>query len=212
VPPRDGDPAVGPTLRVFHCRPARAAFDQVLREVLLPDLWREPGVQLVLAGRRGTDDTGERVVASVWTSLSSMRDAMGDDVERSRFHPEHLGETTDRRVEVLPVLRAVGKSDASSGILRIARGRLRSTELQDYAADLHEGVLRDREQGHGPEALILARLGPRAFLTLSTWPDWARIARATGATVHDPVHTQREHELAAFEAEHFELVPTFSAP
>jgi hypothetical protein len=202
----------GRCLRLFHCRPVRAAFDQLLRDVMIPDLWRQPGIERILAGRRGPDETGDRLVASVWSSLADMHAAMGEDIERSRFHPEYLPETTDRRLEVLPVVVALGAgSPPPGGVLRLARGRLRSTEVDAYAVDVRDGFARDLVHGHGPHSLVLARLSPREFVTLSAWVDWERIERATGASVDQPVHTQREHELDAFSAEHYELVPTLMA-
>jgi hypothetical protein len=198
-------------VRAFTCRPLRPAFDVALRDVLLPDLRACPGVLDVCAGRKGPDELGTRVVVSMWASLDAMHASMGGDIEASRFHPELLVETTDRHLEVMPVVLAVGGGpDASPpvGVLRIARGVLQGLTVEQYAGHVRAGVEEDRALGHGPRSLVLARMSQHGFATISRWTDWTSIQAATGASIHDPIRTQPNAEMTSFEADHYELVPT----
>ena len=77
-----------PVLRLFSCRPRRAAFDRILRDVLIPDLRALGDVTDVFAGRQGPDDLGERLVASVWSSTPEMTAALlVERLTRSRLIP-----------------------------------------------------------------------------------------------------------------------------
>lgn len=209
VPSRH-DPAMSAVARVFTCRPLRPAFDAVLRDVLLPDLRDRPGVLDVCAGRRGPDELGHRVVVSLWASLDAMRESMGEDLEASRFHPELLPETTDRHLEVLPVLLVLGgdaKGEPPVGVLRIARGSLRGLAVERYADHVRTGVEEDRALGHGPRWLILANTSEHAFVAISRWTDWTAIQLATGASIDDPIRTRPHAETTSFQAHHYELLP-----
>jgi hypothetical protein len=197
----------GRILRLFLARPVRVAFDTVVREVMIPDLRAQPGVVAVWAGRQGPDERGDRALVSLWTSQAAMIAAMGEDVERSRFHPEHLSETIDRRLAVLPVLVEMGtERPIRATILRIARGRLPHIDPDAYARDVEAGASRDLERGRGPEALILGADRPDRFVTVSTWTDWDALAAATGASVEQPVRTREQHAIDGFTAVHMELV------
>lgn len=198
----------GRVLRLFLARPLRVAFDTVIRDVMVPDLRAQPGVEAVWVGRKGPDELGDRALISLWTSEAAMRAAMGDSLERSRFHPEHLPETTDRRLEVLPVLVEQGADrPVRATILRIARGRLTGISLAGYARDVRDGARRDRDRGRGPEALVLAAAGMDRFVTISTWSDWDALAAATGASLARPVRTREQHVIEGFTADHLELLP-----
>lgn len=199
--------AEGRVLRLFLARPVRLAFDAVVREVMIPDLRIQPGVVAVWAARQGPDELGDRALVSLWTSQAAMLAAMGEDLERSRFHPEYLAETVERRLEVLPVLVEMGtERPTRAAILRIARGRLTGVDLATYARDVEAGASRDLERGRGPSALILTADGPDRFMTLSTWSDWDVLAAATGASVERPVRTREQHAIEGFTAVHMELV------
>lgn len=197
----------GRILRLFLARPVRLAFDTVVREVMIPDLRAQPGVIAVWAGRQGPDELGDRALVSLWTSQAAMIAAMGEDLERSRFHPEYLTETVARRLAVLPVLVEVGtERPVRATILRIARGRLTRIDLGTYARDVEAGASRDLERGRGPETLILGADGPDRFVTVSTWADWDALAAATGASIEQPVRTREQHAIDGFSAVHLELV------
>jgi heme-degrading monooxygenase HmoA len=198
----------GSVLRIFRARPRELAFDAIVREELIPDLRRLPGMLEAWVGRSGPDELGERAIVTRWVDRDAMFRAMGDDVERSRFHPEHLSQTTDRRLEVLRI-RLLVRGPATMGepaVLRVARGRLRAVDLDTYVGDVAAGARRDIDRGRGPSTLILCETASDAFVTLSTWRDWESIAAATGASLDRPVRTREQHELLAFGADHYELV------
>jgi hypothetical protein len=201
------------TLRLFHCRPASASFDQELRSAIVPGLAAMPGVELVWAARQGAPDVGVRVVASVWSSIEALHGAVGDGVAEGRVQPEDHPGGADPRLEMFPILRSImGPAPSQSGILRLSRGELREPDLDRYADGVAEGVEADRQNGHGPYGFVLARAGERAFVTVSAWRDWADIEVATGATIRDPIRTRRTAELAAFEAQHYELITGVGSP
>lgn len=199
-----------PVIRVFRCRPLRGAFDEILREVMLPELARLPGVGAVYAGRQGPDDLGTRVVVSIWTDRATMEAAMGLDVEHSRFHPEFLPETEDRVVEVLPVELALSFDDAhepaGTAILRFAAGRVRAGQMAAYVDSVRQGTEADVAAGTGPTGLYVGRQGEEAFLTLSIWRSWSDIQLATGANLSRPVSTQRADGLIEFAANHYKSI------
>jgi hypothetical protein len=93
----------------------------------------------------------------------------------------------------------------TTGILRVTRGTLSHGDVARY----EELLLRDldawRREGLGPRAILLASRGPREILMISTWPDWAAIERATGASVEDPLRVKRDR-LETYHVDHYELV------
>jgi hypothetical protein len=198
----------GGVLRLFLCRPLRLAFDGILRDVLVPDLYRQPGLIEVDVGRQGPDEVGRRLVGSSWSSEAAMVAAMGPSLEHLRFHAESREETIDRTLEVHPILvRVVDPDGATPAILRLARGRIASGDLEGYAASVAAGARDDIANGYGPSRLTLARSGSDTFTTLSIWSAWDHIASATGATIHDPIRTRGGARLSSFEVEHYEHVP-----
>lgn len=196
------------TIRIFRCRPLRVEFDAVLREEMIPDLVRQPGVVGVHVGRHGPDAIGERLVASVWESHEAMIDAMGPDIEKSRFHPEHLSDTTDRSVLVHRLAVAVRTDRADpERVIRVVRGRVRPGELDAYVEDARAGTLQDAASQQGPLALYLAPLPPDRFLTLSVWSEWSAIEVSTGAGTRAPSATRHTERLVEVDATHYESVP-----
>ncbi len=128
---------------------------------MIPDLVRQPGVVAVHVGRHGPDAIGERLVASIWESQEAMLEVMGPDVEQSRFHPEHLSDTTDRSILVHRLAVAVRTDRADpERVIRVVRGRVRPGELDAYVEDARAGTLRDAASQQGPLALYLAPLAP----------------------------------------------------
>ncbi len=193
-------------VRLFHFQPVRSAFDTVLRDVLLPDLRAMPGATRAWAGRQGPSEVGTRLIVSVWTSRTAMRAALGDDAEDARSHPAQLEAITDRRLEVHPLVW-MGSAEAplTTGILRVTRGTLSSGDVATYEELLLHDVAAWRKEGKGPRAVILASRGPREILMISTWPDWAAIEEASGASVEDPLRVKRDR-LREFHVDHYELV------
>lgn len=195
-------------LRLFRFRPLEVAFDRVMREVILPELVALLGVLEVCAGRRGPEETGPRLVVSLWSSIEAMSEAMGEDLDRQRFFPELLSQTADHELEILPVALAMGqRGELHTGILRVARGGLEAAALTEFIDAVHVGIEADRRAGYGPAWIALAMPSDREFVTVSCWSDWSRIERATGSTIDRPIHTKGIEGFRDFTVEHFELLP-----
>ena len=202
-----------PVIRLFRCCPIRAAFDGILRDVMIPDLQARPGLLDVRVGRTGSGELGERLVASVWRSEAAMFDTLGPDVEDSGFHPEFLTETTNRSIEILPLEIVFQASpDDMPALMRLARGTVRAGELEPYVEAARAGAAEDVARGTGPMAFYLAPRPPDAFTTLSVWPGWTAIEAATGADIRRPVATQHAQRLVTFEATHYEIVQGLVRP
>jgi hypothetical protein len=198
----------GPVLRLYRFRPLKIAFDRTMRDSVLPGLAARPGVLDLCAARKGPDETGIRVVVSLWSSLDAMTEAMGPDLERLRFFPEYMDDTADHHLEVFPVIMAVDKRESlRTGILRIARGELASLPMDRFAEQVRTGIEADSQAGYGPASVVLAANGERAFVTVSCWRDWATLEQATGSSVDHPIHTQRLSDLSSLEVDHLELLP-----
>jgi hypothetical protein len=197
-----------PVIRLFRFRPVRAAFDAILRDVMIPDLRALPGLLDQHVGRRGPDELGPRVVASIWSSREAMAEALGEDFDPPRFHPEYLEETVDRELEVLPLavdLRFEAQGPAR--IMRTLRGRVRRGERDAYVEEARIGTLADVDARRGPLALYLG-IGPEAddFLTVSVWNDWSAIEAATGGDIQRPVATRHPERIMDWDASHYEII------
>jgi hypothetical protein len=205
-------------LRLFRFRPVRKGFDAILRDELIPDLVAFPDLVDVYVGRQGPDEMGDRLVASVWASRAGMSGAVGDSFEPATFHPEYLGETTDRILETHGLDIAL-RFDAAevdrrltTGILRLARGHIEPGELDAYREDVRIGTLADAEAGHGPLALYLATEPPDRFLTLSVWSSWSVLEAATGGDVRRPIATRHAERIKDWGAVHYEVLPSIVRP
>ena len=202
--PSNAPPAV---LRLFRCYPVRLGFDTVLRDVLVPDLLGIDAVRDVIVGRHGPNELGERVVASVWDSADAMLEAMGPELDESRFHAEHLDDTRDRTLEVVPLrVQLRWPADQSAAILRLSHGRVADGGLERYVEAARLGAESDHER-LGSTAFYLGTTEPVDFVTLSVWPSWSSIATATGADIHRPIATRHGDQIVEFKAEHLEVVP-----
>ena len=195
-------------IRLFCFRSARAEFDHVLRTVMLPDLRRMDGLLDVHVGRRGPDHLGDRIVASIWTDRNAMVAGMGPSLDESTFHPDRLSDTEDRTLEVYPLDIALCFDEVRPpSLLRLFRGVVKPGELEPYVAEVRAGAMADAEAGSGPCALYLAGDPPDRFLTLSLWPDWTAIERATGGDIHRPISTKDSRRIAQMDVVHYEVVP-----
>jgi hypothetical protein len=199
----------GSILRLFTFRAVRPAFDEILRHELVPDLSALPGIVDCYSGRQGPEEIGPRIVASVWTDLEAMTTALGEGLGHGPFHPEHLDETADRVLEILPV--RIGWRASTDGalvptILRTLRGQVRSGGLDEYLVDVQDGVDADTAAGIGPVALYVAETGPDGFITLSAWHDWPDVEQATGGDIHQPRATRHREHLLEWDVAHFEIV------
>jgi heme-degrading monooxygenase HmoA len=196
-------------LRLLEFRPAQAAFYEILRSDLMPALLRLPGIVDGYSARQGPDDTGPRVVATVWRTRAAMVAAVGEQL--GMFRPDLLAATTDHDLEMLPLL--VGRRyliTERPRILRIVRGHVRPGELTAYATDVRDGSGLDAARDNGPVSVYMGgdvERGSDAFLTLSTWRDWRDIEAATGGDIHRPRATRHPERLVGWEVDHFEIVP-----
>ncbi|MGH2464099.1 MAG: hypothetical protein ACRDGI_01415 [Candidatus Limnocylindrales bacterium] len=193
-------------LRLFRCRPLRGAFDDILRDVLVPQLRLRDGVSRVYVGRQGPGDVGSRLIASLWSTRAAMVEAMGTHIEASKFFPEHLPETVDHDLEVLPLRIALTFAAETPTILRVAEGTVADGDLPAYLREAREGAELDAASNRGPLALYLGERQATEFVTLSTWRSWSDIETATGAEIKRPVATQRGDRLVTFQATHYEVV------
>lgn len=174
---------------------------------MLPGLRRLPGVLDVYVGRHGSEDLGDRIVASVWADRTSMVAGVGESLTAPVFHPDRLPETTDRVLEVHGLAVAL-RFDLRSlpTVLRVFRGGVRPGELDAYVDEARAGTIADAEAGRGPCALYLARRPPDGFITVSLWPDWGAIERATGGDVYRPIMTKDPRRIVEMDVIHYEVV------
>ena len=195
-------------LRLFSFHPVGAAFDSILRDIMLPDLRRMPGLVDVFLGRRGPDELGPRLNATVWSSREAMVAGVGENFDPPIFHPEYIKETTERVLEILPIAISVSFDGVGTPrILRTFRGRARRGERAAYIEEARNGTIADIDAGRGPLALYLA-IGPGDddFVTLSVWESWAALEAATGGDVQRPVATRHPERIERWEAAHFEVI------
>jgi heme-degrading monooxygenase HmoA len=196
-----------PVIRLFRFRPARVEFDKTLRTIMVPDLRRMEGLIDVHVGRHGSEQLGDRVVATIWTDRAAMNAGMGPSLAESTFHTDRLSETTDRQFEAHELdlmLRFPG--GPPSTLLRLFRGQVKPGELEAYIEEARAGTLADVEAERGPAALYLAADPPDRFLTVSLWPDWAAIERATGGDVRRPMATKDSARIVDMDIVHYEVV------
>jgi len=175
---------------------------------MLPDLRRLPGLVDVFLGRRGPEELGPRLNASVWTSRETMIAGVGEDFDPPIFHPEYIDETSDRMLEILPLAISMPFDGVGTPrILRTLRGRARPGEREAYIEEARNGTIADIDAGGGPLALHLA-IGPGDddCLTVSVWESWSALETATGGDVQRPVATRHPERIERWEASHFEVI------
>ena len=196
-----------PVIRLFRFRPARVEFDKTLRTIMVPDLRRIDGLIDVHVGRHGSEQLGDRIVATIWTDRTAMEAGMGSSLAESTFHPDRLSDTTDQQLEAHELdllLRFPGGSPST--LLRLFRGQVKPGELAAYVEEARAGTLADVEARQGPTALYLAGDPPDRFLTVSLWPDWAAIERATGGDIRRPMSTKDSARIVDMDIVHYEVV------
>lgn len=200
-----------PVIRLFRFRPARVEFDQTLRTIMVPDLRRIDGLIDVHVGRHGPEQLGGRVVATIWTDRAAMEAGMGRSLAESTFHPDRLSETVDHEFETheLDVMLRFSGGRPST-LLRLFRGQVKPGELAAYIEEARAGTMADVEAERGPAALYLAADPPDRFVTLSLWPDWAAIERATGGDIRRPISTKDSARIVEMDIVHYEVVPDAS--
>lgn len=195
-------------LLTFTTAGGSPALDIALREDLLPDFEIHRGLVDAYAGRRGTAETGQRVVASMWLSRDAMSLAVGSSPELDRLRPHHADQVRNDRLEVLDLAFGFHVERAEPArLLRIFRGEVRSGALDTYADEVRVGAVRDAQTVDGMVALYFALEPPTRFVTVSAWTDWEAVEAATGGSVRRPVATRHPERLVSATADHYEILP-----
>ncbi len=195
-------------LRLLRFRPAKAAFDAVLRAGIVPAMRQLDGVVDVFAARQGPGDLGPRLIASVWRSPESMLAGFGASGVPNGSGLEPIDGSTECELLWLPLAFGFrGTAATMPAVLRFVTGQVRPDELDTYIAEAHEGTIADAAAGRGPVALYLAPDPPNGFRTLSVWIDWDTLQAATGGDVNRPIATRHAERLLDWEAEHYEILP-----
>jgi len=178
-----------PTLRA--CVPAYAA---------------QAGNVMTWLGRSGPGPTGERVLASVWSSRQA-HDAATDIVELVDAHGGLS--VISNRIDVLPVrLYEVFERDRPMTILRVFRGRTYPGQLDVYLEEAHAGTRVDGARPDGPGSVVCGADGEARFVTVSLWPDWSAIEACTGGNIQRPLTTRNAARIEQGAPTHFEIVPS----
>ncbi len=200
-------------IRVFRFRPVRAGFDGTLRDVMIPDLVRLPGIEAVYVGRQGPSDVGERLLTTVWATRADMAAGVGTSFDRPVFHPEYIDDTEEKRLDIAPIWFAVDPvSDEAPNVIRVVFGRANAGRLAEYVEEARLGTLADIDAGRGPHSLYLGRLDDDQFVTVSTWAEWSTIGKATGGTILAPTATRHAELLLEWHVAHYEAVPSAPVP
>ncbi len=199
------DPSV---VRLFGFQPLGfgADFDARLRRTLLPPFLELPGLRDVYVGRRGPDESGERMIASIWESDAALSAAMGPGGDRLEI--EKAEEVGPFRVELmsLAVDLPFDRTEEAQ-VLRIFRGQVREGELELYVDEARSGTLADAGGPHGPLGLYLGPKPPDRFITVSIWTGWESIESATHGNIRQPIATSNPARLVGGTATHYEVVP-----
>lgn len=198
-----------PVLRLFGFRPLGfgADYDARLRRTLLPALLELPGLREAYVGRRGPDDSGERMIVSIWQSADAMAAAQGAG-DGDLLEIETAEEVGPCRLEyvTLAVDLPFDRADRAQ-VLRIFRGQVREGELDLYVEEARNGTLADAAGPHGPVGLYLGPQPPDRFVTVSVWTGWESIEAATHGNIRQPIATSNAARLVGGTATHYELVP-----
>jgi len=199
-----------PILRLFSFRPVEpgSIFDARLRDIVLPRFVALDGLADTFVGRQGPDETGERLIVSVWESVAQMEAALRDGGRGGRFELELAAEVSDPVVEVLPLRVSIVEAGAASAtILRVFRGQVLEADLERYVEAVRAGAEAGIERGHGPLALYMGVAPAGRFVTVSAWTDWPSIELATGGDVDHPIATRHSRLIVAWSAQHYEILP-----
>ena len=200
---------VAPVVRLFGFIPARPAFDNVIREWIVPAICAQPGAIDAYAGRHGPDELGPRLVVSVWESREAMDCAFDQLGRPGDVQPETMSGIDEGTADVLlpTIAYRDGRALQSPRIIRIFRGRARPGALDQYVEETRTGVEEDVAADHGPAAFYLAS-GPtaEAFTAVSVWSGWNAIELATGGDTRRPMATRRPELIESFDATHYEAI------
>ncbi|MFL5755608.1 MAG: hypothetical protein ACJ77N_04835 [Chloroflexota bacterium] len=203
-----------PVLRVLSFRPREngSAFDAALRTEVMPDFVALPGLLEVHVGRRGSDDSGERVIVSVWDDDRAMRAALGDGPAEGRFHPELTTRIADEELRVVPLhagLRHTGRGPAA--VLRVFRGRADPGSSVDFRAAARTELRRLCAQPAFSGAFFgMDESG--SFVTATTWLDWSAIEAWTGGDITRSGRSFGSPLDYEGDASHYEILPDVGHP
>ena len=193
-------------IRLLQFRALGTAFDEVLRDAVIPRLCARRGIVDCVCGRQGPEQAGPRIIASVWPSEVTMRTALAEDAG-DELGPEGEGSTGDHVVEVLP-LRVAKRFvlDGPPRILRVLRGHVRRGEMDLYEQDMRDGTDVDAAGSTAHRSSDMAEVGPEELISLSTWRRWQDIEYATGGDIFQPRATQHRDRLIEWDVRHFEII------
>jgi hypothetical protein len=190
-------------IRTFAPEGITSIVDARIRTVLAPAAATAEGLTAFYAARRGTDQDPRRVLASIWASESALEAAA-----RPGGLLDQEGDLGGGTTEVLPLaLEVVPPGTEAPTLLRVFRGQAREGQIGDYLEAARRGTEEDVAAGAGPVGLFLAVIEPDAFVTVSAWTGWDRIAIATGGNVEHPIATRHARHLVAGTAAHYEILP-----
>jgi hypothetical protein len=205
--------ADGTFLRVFTFEPSQAGvIDSILRDQVMPALCQQAGILDAYAARHGPDESGQRVVASVWNAEQAMAAGAieGDIISRAGGELADPGRTG---VDMLPVdVRLSFERTDPARILRVFRGWVREGGVHAYARDVETGATDDASGGVGLVALYLGALSTDRFITVSAWTSWEAIEAATGGNLERPIATRFPDRIGIEDVCHYEIVPGTTRP
>jgi heme-degrading monooxygenase HmoA len=206
--------ADGTFLRVFAFEPSRPGLiDSTLRDVLLPELFERDGIIDAYVARHGPDETGERIIASVWETQSAMEAGANEASATAGRHDEYADGIPGVRVQAHPVaVRLEFELEDPARILRVFEGEVLDGRLDAYVEDVRTGALADGTSTSGLKALYLGVQGPSRFLTVSAWTSWDAIEAATGGDIDHPITTRFFERIRIIAATHYEILPETSRP
>jgi hypothetical protein len=200
-------------LRVITFAPSRPGLiDSVLRDELVPELASRRDIIDVYVARHGPSDTGERVVASIW----SPPDAASPNPDEIGLLSARLADPDciqDVRLSVEPIAVALNfDRPEEARILRVFEGEVTDVGLPDYVEDVRRGALADAAENPGLIALYLAAGTESRFRTVSAWTCWEAIEAATGGDVAHPIRTRLSDRVTIVKAIHYEVLPGTTRP
>lgn len=205
--------SAGKLLRLIAFRSSAdsAVLDAALRERLLPEIGRLPGVDLLHVARRAPTVSGERILVSVRTESPRDPDPLPSEEANAlaRLGAPLVEPSLIVEERLLPIAFSVEvQRPEPARILRVYRGNVRPGQLDEYIRRAEDGTRADAASVGGLCSLYLATGRPERFITVSTWLDWGSIEQATGGDVRRPMATRHSELIAEGEASHFEIVQT----
>ena len=196
-----------PVLRFVRFRPVNLAFDGELRDEVIPDLVRLPGLIDHFIARQGPDEIGQRVAATIWESAEAMAAGVGAGIGEGQFHVEFATRITDASLRILPLAVAERYDTVRSpAILRCFEGRTRPGERDAFVQEERLATQAKVGVGSGPLALYVGvGRDDDSFLRLSAWASWQDIEAATGGKIDDPIWSLHHERVASWELSHYEI-------